>query len=69
MQYLVDCIPAGTASSDVRLAAGTHSGDLHLLDLTDPSGAKVVRSLEGGHSDTVRCLHWDHQVRIENWHD
>lgn len=63
INYLVDCIPAATSSDDVYLVAGTHSGDLHLLDLSDPQKAKVVKTLEKGHTDTVRCLHWDKMSR------
>ncbi|KAK7115049.1 WD repeat-containing protein 89-like [Littorina saxatilis] len=62
VDYLVDCIPAATPSNQYLLVAGTHSGDLHFLDLSDSEDPKVVSSLKGGHSDTVRCLHWDRET-------
>ena len=64
VDYLVDCIPAAEHSDQVHLVAGAYSGDLHLLDVTDPDEIIVVKSLENGHSDTVRCLHWDKEVWI-----
>ncbi|KAL8612434.1 hypothetical protein ACOMHN_008419 [Nucella lapillus] len=60
--YLVDWISSAAPSNEGRLVVGTHSGDLHLLDVTDPEEIKVTMSLVGGHSDTVRCLHWDEQT-------
>ena len=60
----MDCIPAAEHSDQVHLVAGAYSGDLHLLDVTDPDEIIVVKSLENGHSDTVRCLHWDKEVWI-----
>lgn len=64
MDYLVDCIPAAEHSDQVHLVAGSHSGDLHLLDMSDLEDVTVVKSLESGHSDTVRCLHWDKEVWV-----
>ena len=64
VDYLVDCIPAAEHSDQVHLVAGAYSGDLHLLDVTDPDEIILVKSLENGHSDTVRCLHWDKEVWI-----
>ncbi|XP_062850989.1 WD repeat-containing protein 89 [Trichomycterus rosablanca] len=40
------------------LLGGSHSGALHLLDCSG-TGLKLVTSLKGGHSSTVRCFQWD----------
>lgn len=37
---------------------GTHSGELHLLDCSSTE-LKLMKSLIGGHSSTVRCFQWD----------
>ncbi|XP_030627757.1 WD repeat-containing protein 89 [Chanos chanos] len=39
------------------VAGGTNDGELHLLDCSG-SGLRLIRSLVGGHSATVRCSHW-----------
>ena len=59
----MDCIPSAVPSDRYLLVAGTHSGDLHFLDLSGDGKAEVITSLKGGHSDTVRCLHWDGEVK------
>lgn len=40
------------------VVGGSHSGELHLLDCTDGE-LKLMKSLSGGHSSTVRCFQWD----------
>lgn len=59
VDYLVDCFSGTTESDGWVLVAGSHTGTLHMLDISHPDKVKVTVSLEGGHTDTVRCLHWD----------
>ncbi|XP_034015523.1 WD repeat-containing protein 89-like [Thalassophryne amazonica] len=40
------------------VVGGKNSGDLHLMEC-DSSGLRLLSSLEGGHSSTVRCFLWD----------
>lgn len=40
------------------VVGGKNSGDLHLMECDD-GGLRLLRSLEGGHSSTVRCFLWD----------
>lgn len=40
------------------VVGGSSSGELHLMQC-DSGGLRVLRSLEGGHSSTVRCFAWD----------
>nr|XP_020467180.1 WD repeat-containing protein 89 [Monopterus albus]XP_020467181.1 WD repeat-containing protein 89 [Monopterus albus] len=40
------------------VVGGKNSGDLHLMECDD-RGLHLLRSLEGGHSSTVRCFLWD----------
>lgn len=40
------------------VVGGNNSGDLHLMECDD-GGLHLLRSLEGGHSSTVRCFLWD----------
>ncbi|XP_026194757.1 WD repeat-containing protein 89 [Anabas testudineus] len=40
------------------VVGGNNSGDLHLMECDD-RGLHLLRSLEGGHSSTVRCFLWD----------
>lgn len=40
------------------LVGGSHGGELHLLD-AGGSELKLMKSLSGGHSSTVRCFQWD----------
>ncbi|XP_017538867.1 WD repeat-containing protein 89 isoform X2 [Pygocentrus nattereri] len=40
------------------LVGGSHEGELHLLECCG-SGLKLMTSLKGGHSATVRCFQWD----------
>lgn len=37
-----------------------YSGDLHIMTTAEPQ--KIVKTLKGGHTATVRCLHWDNSV-------
>lgn len=40
------------------VVGGSHSGELHLLDCSG-NELKLMKSLSGGHSSTVRCFQWD----------
>ncbi|XP_066534723.1 WD repeat-containing protein 89 [Hoplias malabaricus] len=40
------------------VVGGCHSGELHILECS-ASGLKLMTSLRGGHSATVRCFQWD----------
>lgn len=40
------------------VVGGKNSGDLHLMECDD-RGLHLLRSLEGGHTSTVRCFLWD----------
>lgn len=40
------------------VVGGSHGGELHLLDCSDGE-LKLMKSLSGGHSSTVRCFQWD----------
>lgn len=40
------------------VVGGSNSGDLHLMECDD-RGLRLLRSLEGGHSSTVRSFLWD----------
>ncbi|XP_026159465.1 WD repeat-containing protein 89 [Mastacembelus armatus] len=40
------------------VVGGMKDGDLHLMNCDD-GGLRLLRSLEGGHSSTVRCFLWD----------
>nr|XP_022346016.1 WD repeat-containing protein 89-like [Crassostrea virginica] len=55
-EYIVDCLYIDV----LYLAMGTHSGDLILTTASDPQ--KIVKTLKGGHTATVRCLHWDNST-------
>lgn len=51
----------GTWLSDEEctfLVGGSNQGELHLLDCSG-SGLRLIQSLKGGHSATVRCFQWD----------
>lgn len=37
-----------------------YSGDLQIMTTDEPQ--KIVKTLKGGHTTTVRCLHWDNSV-------
>lgn len=37
-----------------------YSGDLQIMTTDEPQ--KIVKTLKGGHTATVRCLHWDNSV-------
>lgn len=37
---------------------GRNSGELHLMECND-GGLRLLQSLEGGHTSTVRCFQWD----------
>ncbi|XP_048779336.2 WD repeat-containing protein 89-like [Ostrea edulis] len=51
--YMVDCIYV----DQLYLVLGTHSGELRIATVDET--LKIVKTLKGGHSSTVRCLHWD----------
>ncbi|PVD20652.1 hypothetical protein C0Q70_18810 [Pomacea canaliculata] len=59
VEYFVDCIPTSAAGEIPLLVTGSHSGNMHIIDLTDSSNVRIVTSLTSGHSATVRCLNWD----------
>lgn len=40
------------------LVGGRKSGELHLMEC-DGAGLRLLRSLQGGHTSTVRCFLWD----------
>lgn len=40
------------------VVGGSHSGELRLLDCSGGE-PKLMKSLSGGHSSTVRCFQWD----------
>ncbi|XP_076002880.1 WD repeat-containing protein 89 [Genypterus blacodes] len=40
------------------VVSGMNNGDLHLMEC-DHKGLRLLRSLEGGHTSTVRCFKWD----------
>lgn len=57
LEYFV----GGTWLSDegrILLVGGSNSGELHLVDCSG-GGLKLIKSLKGGHSATVRCFQWD----------
>lgn len=43
---------------ELLVVGGKNSGDLHLMKC-DAAGLHLLRSLEGGHTSTVRCFLWD----------
>ncbi|KAI5108424.1 WD repeat-containing protein 89, partial [Silurus meridionalis] len=45
-------------SDRLVVVGGSHSGEIHLLDCSG-SELKLMKSLSGGHSSTVRCFQWD----------
>lgn len=58
---LLDYFVGGTWLEEVGLLlvlGGSHSGELQLLECSG-SGLKLITSLRGGHSSTVRCFQWD----------
>ncbi|XP_029899987.1 WD repeat-containing protein 89 [Myripristis murdjan] len=40
------------------VVGGRNSGELHLMECDD-KGLRLLRSLQGGHTSTVRCFLWD----------
>ncbi|XP_043111191.1 WD repeat-containing protein 89 [Puntigrus tetrazona] len=57
LEYFV----GGTWLSDeerILLVGGSNHGELHLLDCSG-RGLRLIKSLKGGHSATVRCFQWD----------
>lgn len=57
----VDYLVGGTwleKAQKLLVVGGNNSGDLHLMECDD-RGLHLLRSLEGGHSSTVRCFLWD----------
>ncbi|KAA0718209.1 WD repeat-containing protein 89 [Triplophysa tibetana] len=57
LEYFV----GGTWLSDegrILLVGGSNSGELHLVDCRGGS-LRLIKSLKGGHSATVRCFQWD----------
>ncbi|BFZ19466.1 hypothetical protein BsWGS_22504 [Bradybaena similaris] len=63
VDYIIDCIPEVTASTDrssAVLLVGSHGGSLQLLLCSDRSAdTRTLASLNGGHTATVRCSKWD----------
>lgn len=58
IDYLVDCV---SSQNKYHLLAGKHSGEVKLIDVSGED-CKVILSLTGGHSATVRCQLWDPQT-------
>lgn len=56
VEYMVDCL----FTDSLHLVMGTHSGDLQIMTTDEPQ--KIVKTLKGGHTATVRCLHWDNST-------
>lgn len=50
-----------------KLCVACFSGDLILTTASDPQ--KIVKTLKGGHTATVRCLHWDNSVYCFQYHN
>ncbi|XP_008313649.1 WD repeat-containing protein 89 [Cynoglossus semilaevis] len=46
------------ATQKLLVVGGMNSGDLHLMEC-DRDGLRLLRSLEGGHTLTVRCFMWN----------
>ncbi|KAI7805573.1 WD repeat-containing protein 89 [Triplophysa rosa] len=42
----------------ILLVGGSNCGELHLVDCSG-GGLRLIKSLKGGHSATVRCFQWD----------
>lgn len=63
----MDCIPTSAAGEIPLLVTGSHSGNMHIIDLTDSSNVRIVTSLTSGHSATVRCLNWDKKVGTQSF--
>ncbi|KAI9328052.1 WD40-repeat-containing domain protein [Zopfochytrium polystomum] len=57
LEYLVDA-HYEAAEQRLYLYSGTWSGDLAILNV-GLDGMEVVHTLNGGHSETVRGVHWD----------
>ncbi|KAI4803868.1 hypothetical protein KUCAC02_025515 [Chaenocephalus aceratus] len=57
VDYLVGCRWLQEAQR-LLVVGGKNSGDLHLMEC-DHAGLRLLRTLEGGHSSTVRCFLWD----------
>ncbi|KAK2192205.1 hypothetical protein NP493_37g11023 [Ridgeia piscesae] len=63
LDYIVDCFqPMG--DNRLHVLAGNHSGHLHLLRASSPDCLEYISSLDGGHSQDVRCLTWDAQAEV-----
>ncbi|KAM3595577.1 uncharacterized protein V6R79_025601 [Siganus canaliculatus] len=57
----VDYLVGGSWLEEARrllVVGGRSGGELHLMEC-DAGGLRLLRSLEGGHSATVRCFLWD----------
>ena len=64
MNYLLDCLCfAPSDQSHVLLVGGSYTGDLYIIDVSNPSDPSLMKSLTCGHSDVVRSLYWDNQVQ------
>ncbi|KAI9528720.1 hypothetical protein NQZ68_017318 [Dissostichus eleginoides] len=57
VDYLVGCRWLQEVQR-LLVVGGKNSGDLHLMEC-DHAGLRLLRTLEGGHSSTVRCFLWD----------
>lgn len=57
----IDYLVSGMWMEDAQcllVMGGQNRGDLHLLECSD-QGLRLLKSLQGGHSATVRCFLWD----------
>ncbi|KAJ4452541.1 putative Replication factor C subunit 2 [Paratrimastix pyriformis] len=57
VDYFVDA-HYDSATQHICTIAGTHAGVLHIAQVA-PTGLNTMFVLEGGHTDTVRCIEWD----------
>lgn len=69
----VDCLVGGAwleEAGRLLVLGGQNSGELHLMEC-DGAGLRLIRSLQGGHSATVRCFQWDgaHQALLTGGED
>ncbi|XP_060608565.1 WD repeat-containing protein 89-like [Ruditapes philippinarum] len=62
IDYIVDCLTSDKL--ELHLLAGQHSGELKIIELSRKGIPKVTCMLNGGHSSTVRCLHWNSKEKM-----
>lgn len=61
LQGELDYLVGGTwlkKAQKLLVVGGRNSGELHLMECDD-RGLHLLKSLEGGHTSTVRCFSWD----------